>query len=212
LQAITISPPAPLTAIEPGREPGSLEREQRPGSLAVRPTFEAVYAETFPIVWRSARRLGVLPSAIDDVVQEVFVAVHRQLEQFEGRCAVKTWVFGILLRVVGNYRRTRRRKGAGRSTSSVVDDPDALVADQALGPLEQAQARQAALIVRELLETLPETHAAVFVMSQLEGMTAPEIAEATATNLNTVYSRLSAAKRDFSRALELRAARHKDPV
>ncbi|MDF3064413.1 MAG: polymerase sigma factor RpoE [Polyangiaceae bacterium] len=178
----------------------------------MRPTFEAVYAETFPIVWRSARRLGVLPSAIDDVVQEVFVAVHRQLEQFEGRCAVKTWVFGILLRVVGNYRRTRRRKGAGRSTSSVVDDPDALVADQALGPLEQAQARQAALIVRELLETLPETHAAVFVMSQLEGMTAPEIAEATATNLNTVYSRLSAAKRDFSRALELRAARHKDPV
>lgn len=178
----------------------------------MRPTFEEVYAETFPVVWRSARRLGVLPSAIDDVVQEVFVAVHRQLEQFEGRCAVKTWVFGILLRVVGNYRRTRRRKGAALATSSVVADPDALLAEEGDGPLEQVRARQAARIVRELLETLPEAQAAVFVMSQLEGMTAPEIAEATGMNLNTVYSRLSAAKRDFNKALERRAAAHKDPV
>lgn len=197
MQAITNSPPAPDAAPTP--ELTGINR--RPAF--VRPTFDEVYAETFPVVWRSARRLGVLPSALDDVVQEVFVAVHRQLDQFEGRCAVKTWVFGILLRVVGNYRRTRRRKGAALATSSVVGDPDALVADDA-GPLEQVRQREAARVVRELLETLPEAQAAVFVMSQIEGMTAPEIAEATGTNLNTVYSRLSAAKRDFSKALERR--------
>ncbi len=177
----------------------------------MRPTFDEVYAETFPVVWRSARRLGVAESSIDDVVQEVFVAVHRQLDQFEGRCAVKTWVFGILLRVVGNYRRTRRRKGAGHATSSVVGDPDALVAE-ADGPLEQVRQRQAARIVRELLDTLPEAQAAVFVMSQIEGMNAPEIAEATGTNVNTVYSRLSAARREFSAALERRTLRNKDSV
>ena len=63
-----------------------------------------MYAETFPSVWRTARRLGVVESAVDDVVQEVFVTVYRRLDQFEGRCALKTWVFGILMRVVNNYR------------------------------------------------------------------------------------------------------------
>ena len=86
-----------------------------------------MYAETFPSVWRTARRLGVVESAVDDVVQEVFVTVYRRLDQFEGRCALKTWVFGILMRVVNNYRRTRRRKGAGHATSSVVGDPDVVV-------------------------------------------------------------------------------------
>ena len=81
----------------------------------VRPTFDEVYAETFPAVWRTARRLGVVESSIDDVVQEVFVTVYRRLDQFEGRCALKRWVFGILVRVVNNYRRTRGRKGGARA-------------------------------------------------------------------------------------------------
>ena len=55
------------------------------------PPFEEVYAETFPAVWRMVRRMGVIDSAIDDVVQEVYVTVYRKLGQFEGRCAVKTW-------------------------------------------------------------------------------------------------------------------------
>ena len=73
------------------------------------PPFEEVYAETFPAVWRMVRRMGVIDSAVDDVVQEVYVTVYRKLGQFEGRCAVKTWVLGILTRVVNNYRRVRRR-------------------------------------------------------------------------------------------------------
>lgn len=203
MSATPTSPPA--TALG---EPTAVGADRQPERA--RPTFDDVYAQTFPVVWRSARRLGVAPSAIDDVVQEVFVTVHRQLDQFEGRSAVKTWVFGILLRVVGNYRRTRRRKGAAHATASVVGDPDELMAE-ADSPLEQLSQRQAAQVVRELLLALPEAQAAVFVMSQIEGMSAPEIAEATGSNVNTVYSRLAAARRDFSRALERRVARDKDP-
>lgn len=170
------------------------------------PSFEQVYAETFSAVWRTTRRLGVVEDAIDDVVQEVFVTVYRRLDQFEGRCSVKTWVFGILVRVVGNYRRTRRRKGQGQATSSVVGDPHDLM-DPTPSPLELFSRREAGRVLRQLLTKLDDEKAEAFVLAEIEGLTVPEIAEAIGANVNTVYSRLRAARKDFERARKQYALR-----
>src|SRR5262249_12085268 len=71
------------------------EASARPAGLR----FADVYEALFAFVWRSVRRLGVDEGAVDDVVQEIFVIVHRRLHDFEGRSSVKTWIFGIVLRV-----------------------------------------------------------------------------------------------------------------
>src|SRR4051794_16597314 len=73
-------------------------------------TFEEVYEEHFSFVWRAARRLGAPAAAVDDVVQEVFLVVHRRLPEFAGRSSLKTWLFAIVLRVVRDHRRSLRRK------------------------------------------------------------------------------------------------------
>jgi RNA polymerase sigma-70 factor, ECF subfamily len=172
------------------------------------PPFDQVYAETFPAVWRMVRRMGVIDSAVDDVVQEVYVAVYRKLDRFEGRCAVKTWVLGILTRVVNNYRRVRRRKGAGQALSSVVGDPD-LIADWNLDPHEQVSRAEAGRIVHRLLDELDDDKAAVFALAELEGMRVPEIAEALGSNVNTTYARLRAARRDFERGLRRLQGQHR---
>src|SRR5688500_20226670 len=88
----------------------------------VAPPFEAVYEQLFDFVWRSARRLGVADAAVDDVVQETFLVVHRRLPGFEGRSTVKTWVFAIVLRVVSDWRRTQRRKGGLASLDQIAPD------------------------------------------------------------------------------------------
>ena len=56
----------------------AVPRTIQPGSVAAEnvPSFQAVYEKYFDFVWASARRLGVDSSAIDDVVQEIFIAVH----------------------------------------------------------------------------------------------------------------------------------------
>jgi len=154
------------------------------------------------------RRMGVIDSAVDDVVQEVYVTVYRKLGQFEGRCAIKTWVLGILTRVVNNYRRVRRRKGAGHALSSVVGDPD-LIADLNLDPHEQVSRAEAGRIVHRLLDELDDDKASVFALAELEGMSVPEIAEALGTNVNTTYARLRAARRDFERSLRRLQAQHR---
>jgi RNA polymerase sigma-70 factor (ECF subfamily) len=166
--------------------------------------LEDIYEEHFDFVWRSARRMGVLESAVDDVVQEVFIVAHRRLADFEGRSTVKTWLFAILLRVVSDYRRTRRRKGG------LAPLPETLPSEDR-NPAGHAEHQERLRLLHSLLDSLDDDKRAVFVLAELEQMSAPEIAEALGVNLNTVYSRLRAARRDFEKALDRHRARETRP-
>jgi len=73
-------------------------------------------------------------------------------------------------------------------------------------PLQEAETRDKLRLVDELLRSLDDDKREVFVLAHLEQMTAPEIAEILSENVNTVYSRLRAAKEEFEQALERRRA------
>jgi RNA polymerase sigma-70 factor (ECF subfamily) len=165
----------------------------------VPPSFSAVYAATLPVVRRSARGLGVHRHAMDDVVQDVFLTVHRRLPQFAGRCSIENWVFGILVRVVGNYRRTRRRKGAGHALSSAVADPDELVGHD--DPCDTVSLREARSILQGLLGKLKERHASLWILAKVDGFSPSQIAKMKGLSVFTVYSRLKAAQSELDRKL-----------
>jgi RNA polymerase sigma-70 factor (ECF subfamily) len=172
------------------------------------PRFEDVYAEHFPFVWRSVRRLGVDASAVDDVVQEIFLVVHRRLAEFEARASMKTWLFGIALFTVKQHRRTLRRKPAQLGGSAAMDPDVEQVRDASdRGPHEHATQREAVRTLHALLDELDDDKRAVLVLSELEQMTVPEIAEAVEANVNTVYSRLRAARRELDAAVARHRAR-----
>jgi RNA polymerase sigma-70 factor, ECF subfamily len=164
-------------------------------------SFEALYEEHFSFVWRSIRRLGVDPSAVEDAVQDVFFVAHRRLVDFEGRSSIKTWLFGIALRVAGDHRRAARRK---RSHGIVPEDEaDTSIVPDTRGPspFESATRTEAVERLHAILGDLDEDKRAVFILAELEQMSAPEIAEAVGANLNTVYTRLRAARREFNEAI-----------
>lgn len=174
----------------------------RPRPDAAKLCLADVYEEHFDFVWRSARRLGVSPPAVDDVVQETFLVAHRRLASFEGRSSIKTWLFGILHRVVADHRRRVRRKGG------LAPLPDALPDhSNERCPATLTEKREKVRLLYRLLDTLNNDQRAVFVLAELEEMTAPEIADALGANLNTVYSRLRAARKSFERALARHNAR-----
>ncbi len=158
------------------------------------PSFEAVYSEYFPFVWRCLGSLGVPPEALEDAAQDVFLVVHRRLGEFEGRSTLRTWLFGIVRNVASNRRRTLGRKGGEHP---LVDEP----ATSEPGPHEIAQDRQAAAFVEKFLLGLPEKKRELFVLAELEEMSVPEVAEALSIPLNTAYTRLRRIRADFRRAL-----------
>lgn len=161
-------------------------------------TFERVYDDHVEFVWRSAHRLGVEDAAIDDVVQHVFLVAHRRLAEFEGRSSMKTWLFAILLRAVREHRRTLRRKSP--HWFSEPADVEAVVDESRFAnPEDAASQREASRIIDRLLESLDGDKRVVFVMMELEQMSAAEVSEATGLDPKAVYSRLRAARTDFER-------------
>lgn len=153
--------------------------------------FDAIYEAHFAFVWRSLRRLGVPTELVEDAAQDVFVVVHRRLGDLRPDASARSWLFGITLRTARDYRRTQQRK---RSFPQADLEREA---SEDCGPFERTAQGEAARVLDDFLATLDESKRAVFVLSELEEMTAPEIASALDVNLNTVYSRLRAARERF---------------
>ncbi|HTV19436.1 MAG TPA: RNA polymerase sigma factor [Polyangiaceae bacterium] len=177
------------------------------GSLS----FQQVYEAHFQYIWRCLRGLGVSEHALDDAVHDVFLVVQRKLPSFDGsQASVTTWLYEIALRVGRRYR-CQTAKDAQRSVSLAPpehdDGPGELAGDAADPGCELEQAERLAL-ARRALAALDADKREAFVLGCVEQRSAPEIAELTGVPLNTVYSRLRAARRLFAAEIaRLEAAR-----
>jgi RNA polymerase sigma-70 factor (ECF subfamily) len=195
-----------MTSLQPA-EPDLAPRDAARIGLPERTSasFEAVYREHFRFVWRSVRRLGTDGFFVDDVVQEIFLVVHRRLAEFEARSSMKTWLYGIVRRVVADHRRTLRRKpafGGAPLSTDVHGLGDASVQ----GPDASAEQAEQVRLLHRLLGELDDDKREAFILAEFEGMTMAEIAEALDVNPNTLSSRLRAARREFEGALERASA------
>lgn len=169
--------------------------------------FEAIYREHHAFVWRCARQMGASDASVDDAVQETFVIALRRLDEYDpARAAVSTWLFGILRNVLFNQNRGRRRRarrGAEYASAHAVEE--------GLG----AERELARTLLREFLDGLDEERRAVFVLADIEGFAAKEIAAALSCNVNTVYTRLRWVRARFERHVDraplLLRARHEQP-
>jgi len=192
----------------PARLPARAGTTEQRGAVAepALPTVAEVFATHFDFVWRSARRLGVPAAYVDDVVQEVFVAVHRQLASFEGRSSLRTWLFCITRRVVANYRRSRRRKPLLLVDPNVIAERTAALEDGEL------TAHDSTRLLHALLDQLDQEKREVFVLSELEQMSGSEIAQALDISVSCAYARIRVARIAAERALSrLRARQRRAP-
>ena len=156
----------------------------------------AIYRQHARFVWLSLQRLGVYPSDLDDVAQDVFVIVHRRLDTFDRRSRVTTWLFGICMRVAANYRRRRRWTRELLSGWTEDERPALLLAaDDVLVRREERE------IAERALDRLEVAKRAIFVMFEIESLSCLEIAELMNVPIGTVYSRLHSARRQLAKTI-----------
>src|SRR3954454_230276 len=139
-----------------------------PAVLEVR----TIYREHGRFVWLSLQRLGIHPSDLDDIAQDVFMIVHRRLGTFDRRARISTWLFGICMRVAANYR--RRRRWTREVLSNGLEDQRpalALAADDLLARREEQEMAERAL------GRLDVAKRATFVMFEIEALSCQEISE-----------------------------------
>jgi len=162
-------------------------------------TFRELFDAEFNYVCRVLRRLGVREADMEDVAQQLFVSVHRRFDELEPSRGTRAWLFSFALRASANYRRlARHREREELPAESPASTPD---------PEQQATRGEARQQVLTALDALPTERRTVFVMHDIEGFTAPEIAEQMEIPLNTVYSRIRLARAEFRKAVDSRRKR-----
>jgi RNA polymerase sigma-70 factor (ECF subfamily) len=162
------------------------------------PDLRAFYERNFEFVHRAVARLGgpLAREMQEDLVQEVFAVAAEKLASFDGRSKETTWLYRIAANLISEER--RRRKRAERL------DVFRWFTTPPRGPEGDAQRTEARRIVYDILDTIAEKKRTVFVLAELEGLTGPEIAEVVGAPVETVWTRLHHARKEFLAELERR--------
>ena len=149
-------------------------------------SFAQIFRDNAPYAWRVLRRLGVREAEVDDLVQEVFIVVHRKLPEFEGRSSLRTWIYGICVRVASDHRR--------RAHVRREQPTDVLERAGSAPQLREIEQRQQLAQLDAALSELSDDKRAVFVLFEVEQMPMDEVARAVGCPVKTAYSRLYAAR------------------
>jgi RNA polymerase sigma-70 factor (ECF subfamily) len=143
-------------------------------------------------IHRTLHRLGAPSSEVEDLAQDVFLALRSSWPKYDPSRPLRPYLFGIAFRIVSAQRRKRRREVA----FGVVDADDLRPRAE-----EVLQTKQARAVVLAALERIPLPRRAVLVMYDLDDVPVAEIASVLGVPRFTVYSRLRKARRELEAAL-----------
>jgi len=141
---------------------------------------------------RWVRAFGGLDADLEDLTQEVFVVVRRKLATFDG-ANLAGWLYRIAQRTVADYR---RRAWFRRALFRPPQEPDP-VQESASGPEADLEHKERCRLLVEILDQLSAKRRTAFVLFEIEGYSGEEIAALEGIPVNTVWTRLHHARKDF---------------
>ena len=161
-------------------------------------SFTQIFEQHTPFLWRALTNLGVPSLEVQDLCQEIMITVHRRLPTFDG-VSLRGWLYGICVRVASDYRRSARVRREIVSESP----PDAVSSTDLVEFIDRG--RDVRLLL-EALARLDEPKRVAFVLFEIEELTLAEVSEAVGAPLQTVYSRIKAAREQMQRAFPTRSS------
>ena len=153
----------------------------------------------YDAVWRTVRFLGIPDASAEDVAQQTFCIAARKLEEITPGAELP-YLLSIAWRVSSEHRRA-----ASRRPASSDEDVETLAAPLP-SPEQLLDQKRARAELQAVLDAMSVDLRMVFVLFEIEELTAPEIATATGVNLGTVTSRLRRAREEFQDILKRRGA------
>ena len=132
----------------------------------------------------------------EEVAQEVFLRVHRALDDFRGEAKLSTWLYAIASRLCLNRLASGERRMAREGEESL----ERLRADA--DPAAHVERGELEAALRRAIDELPDERRIVVVLRDLDGLSYEEIAAALELPLGTVRSRLHRARMDLKEKLE----------
>ncbi len=157
-----------------------------------RQALNGLLHELLPVIRRRVHRY-IRPPEADDVTQQVLIEVAKSIARFRGESNVRTWVSRIAVRVT--FRHLKRRNKVLPFKADVEPHDNSSHA-------RRMDARDRLRTLERCLDKLSPERRMVFLMQDVDGYTAPEVAEMLDIPLGTVYGRLRDARRIVRDALD----------
>ena len=171
-------------------EPWRLDAQSLDTERAERMDFDAIYERWFDEVARWVRAMGGRDAERDDLVQDVFLIVHRRLPDFDGH-NVAGWLYQIARRKVRDHRRLLWVKEVFKRSVPVSERLCVRGSD----PADSYEAREKSRALEQLLQQLGADQRAAFVLFEIEGHSGQEIARIQGVSVNTVWARIHKARK-----------------
>jgi RNA polymerase sigma-70 factor (ECF subfamily) len=150
-----------------------------------------------------ARRLAGQTADAEDIVQDVFLRAYHALRGFSASkiriMRLRQWLYAIALNTFRN--RKRRPEHPSVPLDLAEGSPLLEIADQSLGPEEEAARHEWQRELEKYLEALPEIYRVVLILSYFEDLSYAEIAELLNQPIGTVKGHVSRAKRLLQKLL-----------
>jgi RNA polymerase sigma-70 factor (ECF subfamily) len=143
-------------------------------------------------LYGTLQRLGASPGDVDDLLQEIFVALYRNWPSLDTTRPIRPWLFGVAFRVVRMHRRRRAREAP-----QVLPDLE----DDAPSPEGWLQGQESLALLSAALELVPPARRSVVVKHDIEGLEVVDIARQLSITKFGVYARLYKGRKELARAV-----------
>ncbi len=151
--------------------------------------FEMMYKATSDFIYTIALRITNNHDNAEDVTQEVFIKVYKNLKKFRFHSSLKTWIYRIALNTAINACRKESKK-IERMGENTIDMNQYPAQEKKIDKNKKANEKR----IASLLKILNPDQRACIVLREIEGLNYKEISEVLKVNINTVRSRLKRAR------------------
>lgn len=168
-----------------------LERARAGDAAALESLLEQHQAQ----IYRFGMKMCRDPQDASDVLQDTLLAMARNVKDFRGASSISTWLYGIA-RSFCIKKRRKSKFAPDQEASLETDAPDEAAALRAptLSPDDALANKQVAHALEQAIRALEPMYREVLVLRDVEGLTAPEVAEVLEISVQAVKSRLHRAR------------------
>ncbi|KAA3659124.1 MAG: hypothetical protein DWQ10_09560 [Calditrichaeota bacterium] len=176
-----------------------IERAQDGDELA----YKELYKRYCRVVYTLAYQMLGNHSDTDEVVQETFIRVFKNLHRLRNAKAFTSWLYQIAINLSIDHRkvRTRRRMLPLDDNPEFVSNYELATAKHVRNPGQVLENKELLKQINFAIEDLPEQQRAVIVMHEVEGMSKKMISEVLDCSLVTVRTNLHHARKKLRQNL-----------
>jgi RNA polymerase sigma-70 factor (ECF subfamily) len=174
------------------------------------PTFEEIYDSYAGRILNLAYRFAGNEEVARDLTQDIFVKVYENLDRFEHKSHVYTWIYRIAVNHISNHmKRERRYKWISLMDQKVSDviredrlDPKYWGRTTTVSSEQKLEAAERANLVWTTIQKFPPKYQIPLVLHHYEDMSYKDIAETLGISMSAVESRIHRAKKRLIKELE----------